>query len=111
MYQRVGVMEPWPNQSDKGRSEATKSSADDMNFKVPTLRNVSKTGPYFHDGSVAKLDEAVRMMGRFQLGMELDPAEVTSIVVWLDSLTGTLPKEYLTPPELPPDGPNSLAAK
>jgi cytochrome c peroxidase len=102
-YQRAGAVEPWPNQKDPGRSAVTKSDADRMMFKVPTLRNVTKTAPYFHDGSAPTLDVAVRMMGQHQLGLELTNEEVQSIVVWLDSLTGTLPTAYIAEPSLPPD--------
>jgi cytochrome c peroxidase len=100
-YQRVGAVEPWPNQADLGRSAVTKNEADRMMFKVPTLRNVAKTGPYFHDGSAKTLDDAVRMMGKHQLGLELGDAEVASIVKWLAALTGELPAAYIAPPELP----------
>jgi cytochrome c peroxidase len=100
-YQRVGAVEPWPNQADVGRAAVTKNTADRMMFKVPTLRNVAKTGPYFHDGSAKTLDGAVRMMGKHQLGLELGDAEIASIVTWLESLTGELPTEYIAPPELP----------
>jgi cytochrome c peroxidase len=100
-YQRVGAVEPWPNQADQGRAAVTKSAADRMMFKVPTLRNVEKTAPYFHDGSAKTLDEAVRMMGKHQLGLDLADTEVASIVKWLDSLTGQLPTAYIAPPELP----------
>jgi cytochrome c peroxidase len=100
-YQRVGAVEPWPNQADLGRSAVTKNPADQMMFKVPTLRNVAKTGPYFHDGSAKNLDDAVRMMGKHQLGLELSDSEIASIVTWLGSLTGDLPTDYITPPELP----------
>jgi cytochrome c peroxidase len=103
-YQRVGAVEPWPNQADVGRASVTKSPADRMMFKVPTLRNIAKTAPYFHDGSAKSLDQAVRMMGKHQLGLELSDGEVTSIVTWLDSLTGELPKAYIAPPELPGTG-------
>jgi cytochrome c peroxidase len=100
-YQRVGAVEPWPNQADVGRGAVTKNAADRMMFKVPTLRNVAKTGPYFHDGSAKTLDDAVRMMGKHQLGLELGDSEIASIVTWLESLTGDLPTEYIAPPELP----------
>jgi cytochrome c peroxidase len=100
-YQRVGAVEPWPNQSDPGRARVTNNAADKMMFKVPTLRNIQKTAPYFHDGSAKTLDEAVRMMGKHQLGLELSDAEVTAIVAWLGALTGELPKEYIAPPSLP----------
>ncbi len=64
-------------------------------FKVPSLRNVARTAPYFHDGSVPTLPEAVHTMGRYQLGIELEPSEIASIVTWLGSLTGELPDAYV----------------
>ncbi len=102
-YQRAGAVEPWPNQTDEGRQKVTANAADKMMFKVPTLRNIAKTGPYFHDGSATTLPDAVRMMGTYQLGLELSDAEITSIVAWLESLTGELPKAYIVEPALPPD--------
>ncbi len=98
MFERVGVVEPWPNQEDRGRREVTKADGDKMMFKVPTLRNVAKTAPYFHDGSAATLEEAVRMMAKHQLGLELTPVELASIVTWLGSLTGEIPREYIVRP-------------
>jgi cytochrome c peroxidase len=100
-YQRAGAVEPWPNQADPGRAAVTKNDADRMMFKVPTLRNVTKTAPYFHDGSARGLDEAVRMMGKHQLGLDLADTEVRSIVTWLGALTGELPREYIAEPSLP----------
>jgi cytochrome c peroxidase len=107
MYQKVGVVDAWPNQKDQGRFEVTKQEVDRMMFKVPTLRNVAKTAPYFHDGSVATLDAAVRTMGRHQLGLNLSDREVSAIVAWLGSLTGKLPEEYIKEPVLPPSGPTT----
>lgn len=107
MYQKAGVVEPWPNQKDQGRFETTKQDGDRMLFKVPTLRNVAQTAPYFHDGSVATLDLAVRMMGKHQLGLNLTENEVAAIVAWLGSLTGKLPEQYLDPPALPPSTPST----
>ena len=101
MFEKVGAVEPWPNQKDLGRFEVTKDKRDRMVFKVPTLRNVEKTAPYFHDGSIATLGEAVRMMGKHQLGLDLSAEEVKSIETWLKSLTGTLPQDYIKAPELP----------
>jgi len=102
MYQKVGIVEAWPDQRDQGRFAVTKQETDRMMFKVPTLRNIAKTAPYFHDGSVPTLDAAVRRMGRYQLGLTLSEQEVTAIVSWLGALTGDLPSEYIKPPELPP---------
>jgi len=102
MFQKLGLVKPWPNEKDLGRFDATKNDADKMFFSVPTLRNIAKTAPYFHDGSVATLDEAVRLMARHQLGKELADDEVKSIVTWLETLTGEVPTEYIAKPELPP---------
>ncbi len=101
MFEKVGIFEPWPNQNDHGRREITHNIADDMVFKVPSLRNVARTAPFFHDGSVNSLDTAVRMMARHQLGVDLTAAEAKSIVAWLGSLTGDIPHDYTAPPVLP----------
>jgi len=101
MFQKVGVMIPWPNQRDRGRGAISNSATDNMIFKVPSLRNVAMTSPYFHDGSVDNLTTAVQMMARHQLGVSLTDDEAESIVAWLGSLTGTIPENYIRPPELP----------
>lgn len=101
MFQKVGVAVPWPNQADQGRFELTKQAADRMSFKVPSLRDVAKTAPYFHDGSAKTLEEAVTLMARHQIGEELSAEDVASIVVWLGSLTGELPTKYIERPTLP----------
>jgi len=100
-FQRVGAVEPWPNQKDQGRFIVTKNESDKMMFKVPSLRNVDKTAPYFHDGSAKSLDDAVKAMGKHQLGLELSDVEIKSVVAWLQSLTGEIPQQYIAPPELP----------
>jgi cytochrome c peroxidase len=102
MYEKLGVVVPWPNQSDRGRGELTHNAADDMVFKVPSLRNAAVTAPYFHDGSAPSLDSAVRMMARHQLGVDLSEEEAGSIAAWLGSLTGEIPLAYIAPPPLPP---------
>jgi len=89
MYQKIGVVHPYPTK-DVGRFNVTKQESDRFVFKVPGLRNVEKTGPYFHDGAVATLDEAVRLMGKHQLGRELAPETRASIVEFLKSLTGAV---------------------
>ena len=71
---------------------------DRMVFKVPTLRNVAETGPYFHDGHVATLEEAVRLMGLHEAGTHLSDADVHSIVTFLHALTGEIPQGYIQPP-------------
>ncbi|WP_437294812.1 hypothetical protein [Sorangium sp. So ce426] len=83
---------PWPDTKDRGRYEITRRDVDWMVFRVPSLRNVAQTGPYFHDGWVSSLEEAVRMMARHQLGKELSDKEVHLITRWLDRLTGEIPR-------------------
>ncbi len=110
MYQLVGVAQPWPNQSDLGRARVTKLDADRMQFKVPSLKNIAETGPYFHDGSAATLEDAIRMMGRHQVGMELTDDEVNAIATWMRALTGTIDPAYIAAPKLPPSGPHTPPA-
>ncbi|MGB0952693.1 MAG: cytochrome-c peroxidase [Planctomycetota bacterium] len=93
IYMKLGLVKEWPSQKDLGRFDVTGVETHKMVFKVPSLRNVAKTGPYFHDGSVDELEEAVRMMSRHQRGIELTDEEATSIVDFLGALTGELPKE------------------
>ncbi len=101
MYRRLGQVKPWPTTADSGRIAVTHQAADRFVFKVPSLRNVEKTAPYFHDGSVASLDSVIVLMGRHQLGIELDAARVANIRAWLGTLTGTLPATYIAEPQLP----------
>ena len=82
---------------DVGRFAATKKEEDRYVFRVPMLRNVAKTAPYFHDGSVASLDRAVRIMASVQLGRQLEDAAVSDIVAFLESLTGEVPAHYAKP--------------
>lgn len=90
MYQKLGLVKPYPTE-DLGRFEVTKSEVDKYVFKVPSLRNIAKTGPYFHDGKVKTLEEAVTLMGTHQLGRDLRPEQVSEIVTFLNSLTGKIP--------------------
>jgi cytochrome c peroxidase len=99
-FKKLGLVKPWATElKDNGRFDATKDAADKHVFKVPSLRNIEKTAPYFHDGSVKTLEEAVKLMAHHQLGKDLSSAEVESIVTFLKSLTGELPK--VEKPELP----------
>ena len=101
MFQKLGLAKPWDNANDPGRFAVTKQEADRMVFKVPTLRNVEKTAPYYHDGSIATLDEAVRQMADHQLARTLSKDEASSIVAFLKALTGELPADYIKEPPLP----------
>jgi cytochrome c peroxidase len=85
--------------SDTGREMATKDPADRNMWRVPTWRNVALTAPYFHNGKVETLDEAVRVMAKVQLGKDLSDAQVADIVAFLGSLTGKFPEQ--TMPRLP----------
>jgi cytochrome c peroxidase len=100
-FQRLGASKPYPRGDDLGRYRVTKADADLAVFKVPALRNVEKTGPYFHDGKTATLEAAVREMGEYQLGRTLTTQEVGQIVVFLRTLTGQLPTNYIKEPPLP----------
>jgi len=73
-------------------------------WRVPALRNIARTAPYFHNGSVSTLSEAVRVMARVELNTTLDNTDVADIVAFLESLTGRFPLQTL--PQLPPTPPD-----
>jgi cytochrome c peroxidase len=106
MYQKFGLLAPYweytkSKEIDEGRFAVTKNEADKYVFKVPVLRNVAKTSPYFHDGSVDKLERAVWIMAKIQLGKDLAAPEAAGIVTFLKSLTGKIPEDALQVPLLP----------
>lgn len=103
LYQKIGVVHEYPTK-DIGRAEITKHDADKFFFKVPSLRNVVQTGPYFHDGKVTTLAEAIQIMGWDQLGKKLTPEQVTSIAAFLGSLSGRPDPAYIAKPKLPASG-------
>ncbi len=74
--------------ADLGRFNVTKNEADKHSFKVPMLRNVAETAPYFHDGKVQTLDQAVKLMAKYQLGQDLGEGDTQAIVAFLRSLSG-----------------------
>lgn len=110
MYQKLGLIKAWPELKDLGRFEATKQESDKHYFKVPSLRNVTETAPYLHDGSVKTIEEMVKLMAEYQLAKSLTDEEVTSIVTFLKALKGDIPKEYVAEPKLPESGPNTPKA-
>ncbi len=117
MYQRMGLVRNYFEQrgtpeteADQGRFNVTHDEADRHKFKVPTLRNIAQTGPYFHDGSQATLEGAVRTMGSVQLGRDLDADQVRLLVAFLGSLTGELPAHARMPGAAPGVDPASPAA-
>ncbi len=91
MFQKLGLVKPYQTE-DLGKYKVTKNEADKYVFKVPSLRNIEKTGPYFHDGKVKTLADAVKLMASHQLGKDLSEGDIENIVVFLRSLTGELPK-------------------
>lgn len=100
-YQKMGVVEPYKTASKaEGRSAVTGKDADRFNFKVPTLRNVEMTYPYFHDGGATTLKDAVNTMAKIQLGKKFTDAENVKVVAFLKTLTGDQPSFML--PILPP---------
>jgi cytochrome c peroxidase len=100
-FQKMGIVEPYKSTSPaEGRIAVTKEEADRFNFKVPTLRNVELTYPYFHDGEAATLAQAVDVMGRIQLGKKFTDKENVQIVAFLKTLTGDQPNFKM--PILPP---------
>jgi cytochrome c peroxidase len=106
MYDKFGISEPYWKYTksepiDEGRYVVTKNEADKYVFKVPILRNVEKTLPYFHDGSVDKLEDAVWIMGKIQLGKDLNKSQIEEIATFLKSLTGKIPEDALKIPILP----------
>ena len=88
--------------SDKGRFMVTKTAGDEYVFRVPSLRNVALTAPYFHTGQVWDLRQAVAVMGSSQLGVQLNEGEIDKITAFLVSLSGDPPKIVF--PVLPPSG-------
>jgi cytochrome c peroxidase len=84
---------------DKGKFEATKNEADAFLFKPQALRNIEKTAPYYHDGKVAELHTAVKLMAEFELNKTLSDIEVNSIVAFLKTLTADIPEEVKAVPE------------
>ncbi len=87
---------------DKGRAKVTKADDDEFAFKVPTLRNIALTAPYFHTGKEWDLRKAVALMGATQIGEQLSDEDIDKITAFLGSLTGDQPK--VTYPALPPNG-------
>lgn len=105
-FQKVGSVRPYVTDNpSKGRMDVSGKPRDEMMFKVPTLLNVERTAPYFHDGAVKTLPDAVKKMADIQLDMNLSEKQVEEIVTFLESLNGELPK--IDKPTLPPSGPET----
>jgi len=93
MYQKMGIFTPFRDEKvTNGRFNVTARERDRYVYKVPTLRNIAQTAPYFHDGSAKTLTEAVSRMFEYQLGIKADSKKVASIVTFLKTLDGEKPK-------------------
>ena len=105
-FQKMGVVRPYKTTNTaEGVKAISGRDQDRMTFKVPMLRNIELTYPYFHDGAVWSLEESVSIMGDLQLGKRYTKQEINDITAFLKTLTGDQPKvEY---PVLPPSGPNT----
>lgn len=103
LYRKLGDVKAYPGNGDVGRYEVTKKEMDRYVFKVPSLRNVDRTGPYFHDGSQPTLTAAIRTMSEYQtLAGKLSDDDVNAIATFLKALTGELPSDYIKEPTLLP---------
>ena len=110
MYQKMGLVEDYfamrggeLTEADRGRFNVTENEEDRHKFKVPTLRNITLTPPYFHDGTQTELREAVRIMARVQLAKQLEDGQIDDIVAFLGALEGELPEHARLPEdETPP---------
>jgi cytochrome c peroxidase len=101
MYQQFGVIGDYLGErghittSDLGRFNVTKKPGDRYLFKVPSLRNVARTAPYFHDGTAETLEAAVRIMAIYQLGRPISDEQIAAIVAFLDALSGEIDESLL----------------
>lgn len=103
---RFGVKQPYweatgSRKRDSGLFETTKDEADRDKFRVSMLRNIARTAPYFHDGSVSEILEAVQVMAQVQGGMRLPASEAEEVVAFLEALTGKVPEHFAPPLRLP----------
>ncbi len=106
LYRILGQVHPYST-GDVGRFAVTGKEEDRNVFKVPSLRNVTETGPWFHDGSVVELDEAIRLMGWHQLGVGISPNDRAQIIVFLEALAGEPDLDYVSMPSPLQSGPNT----
>jgi len=102
-FRKFGLSEPyWVHTGspkvDQGRAKVTGDDSDLYVFKVAALRNVAETYPYFHDGSVTTLEQAVSVMAHVQTGTNLEPDQARTVAAFLGSLTGEVPAAALVPP-------------
>jgi cytochrome c peroxidase len=111
MYQKLGSVKPWEGIKDVGRFAVTADERDKQVFKVPSLRNIEKTGPYLHDGSIETLPDMIGKMIAHQTNRStpLSEVEMGQLLAFFGALTGELPTEYIKEPKLPESGPTTPA--
>jgi len=109
MYGKLGQAVPYPLEDETGRFAITGEESDLNVFKVPSLRNITETGPYLHDGSIDTLEEMVAIMGKYQLARDLTPEEISDIIAFLGALKGDIPEAYIAVPVLPESGPDTAS--
>lgn len=100
-FHKFGIIAPYKHQQDLGRYEVTKAARDRYLFKVPLLRNIEHTGPYFHDGKIKDLKEAIQIMVKTELGTEFSNQETDTLEAFLKSLSGEVPAAAKSIPILP----------
>jgi cytochrome c peroxidase len=115
MLQPFGVVENYWDHTgsvdiNSGLMKATGNAGDRFFFRVPLLRNIEKTYPYFHDGSVADLYSAIDVMAKIQLGQTLEEADIKDIEAFLNSLTGEIPANFTPPEGIPFELPEGVSA-
>lgn len=86
LFMKMGIVHAYPNVSDRGLAQVTKNSADSYFFKVPSLRNILNTAPYFHDGAAITIEQAIQQTGWHQLGIKLSEEEVIAIKYFFKTL-------------------------
>ena len=96
LFMKMGLVHPYPNKVDKGKAQVTGNPADNYFFKVPSLRNILNTAPYFHDGAAATIEQAIIDTGWHQLGIKLNEQEVKAIKVFFNSLNNQAKLNDLT---------------
>ncbi len=102
-YMKLGLVSQWPHSNDPGRE----SSGQKHWFKVASLRNITETAPYSHNGAIKTLPEMVDNMAKYQLGRQLSKEDIASIVDFLGALKGEIPHDYIKEPKLPKSGPHT----
>lgn len=110
MFQKFGLFKPFTQfgiAEDTGKASVSKVDSEKYLFKVSSLRNITRTYPYFHDGSIWKLDESIRIMAQTQLNKELSAQEVSEIMSFLSTLEGPMTADMLKLPVLPASGPET----